>query len=131
MALQISIVIPTYRRGQVLVETVQHMLALSPAPAEIIVLDQTPEQSAPVKQALAAWEEAGAIRWLRLEQPSIPRAMNRGLIEACHRLVLFIDDDIVPEPELIAAHIAAHKVGPALTAGRVNPAWQEQGPFEG
>ena len=74
MSEQISIVIPTYRREQVLVDTVQYMLALSPAPAEIIVLDQTPEHTAHVKQALAAWHEAGAIRWLRLRTAVHPTA---------------------------------------------------------
>ena len=126
MSEQISIVIPTYRREQVLVDTVQHMLSLCPAPAEIIVLDQTPEHTKPVEQALAAWHEAGAIRWLHLSQPSIPRAMNCGLAEAQHNLVLFVDDDVVPESALIAAHIAAYKkTGATVIAGRVIQPWQE------
>jgi GT2 family glycosyltransferase len=123
---KVSAVIPTYRREQVLVDTLRYVLALSPAAAEILVLDQTPEHTAPVEQALSAWNASGAIRWLRLSPPSIPRAMNRGLAEARHDLVLFLDDDILPEPELIAAHIAAHETaGAALTAGRVIQPWQE------
>lgn len=33
---------PTYRRDQVLVDTVRDLLALDPPPAEILVLDQPP-----------------------------------------------------------------------------------------
>ena len=62
--------------------------------------------------------------------------MNRGLMEARERTVLFLDDDIRPEPGLIAAHFAAHAANPgALVAGRVIQPWEEgleasvEGPF--
>ena len=35
-------------------------------------------------------------------------ARNRGIEEARGTLVLFLDDDVVPAPDLIAAHVAAH-----------------------
>ena len=35
-------------------------------------------------------------------------ARNRGIEEARGTLVLFVDDDVVPAPDLIAAHVAAH-----------------------
>lgn len=124
--MNISIVIPTYGREQVLVGTVQHMLALSPAPAEILVLDQTQVHTEHVERALTDWHQSGTIRWLRLSKPSIPGAINLGLAEARHDLVLFVDDDVVPEPELIAAHITAYKrTGATLIAGRVIQPWQE------
>jgi len=65
------------------------------------------------------------MRWLRLKDPSIPAAMNRGLLEASHPIVLFVDDDIVPHSELVEAHLSAMgKTGAALVAGRVIQPWQ-------
>jgi GT2 family glycosyltransferase len=52
--------------------------------------------------------------------------MNEGLRLASHGLVLFLDDDILPEPDLIAAHVKAHRqTGAAIVAGRVLQPWHE------
>ena len=96
--LPISIVIPTYRRDSVLIATIKHLLDLDQTPAEILVLDQTEKHQEAVENTLRDWEMAGAIKLIRLAEPSIPRAMNRGLCEARQDIVLFVDDDIVPEP---------------------------------
>ena len=100
----ISIVVPTYRRETVLTATIGHLLELDPRPAEILVVDQTERHQEAVECALRNWEAAGAIRLVRLVEPSITRAMNRGLCEARQNSVLFVDDDIIPEPDLIQRH---------------------------
>ena len=136
LVLPISVVIPTYRREQVLVDTLAYLLALDPAPAEIIVVDQTEQHESNTDQQLQGMQEQHRIRWLRLDAPSIPKAMNRGLIEASEPMVLFLDDDIRPEPNLIAAHHAAQVAYPGtVVAGRVIQPWEEgmdvspEGPF--
>ena len=86
--ISVTVAIPTYRRDQVLVDTVRDLLALDPPPAEILVLDQTPEHTPEVAAALRDWDTAGHIRWLRLPEPSIPRAINRGLLDARHAISL-------------------------------------------
>ncbi|MFN3629341.1 MAG: glycosyltransferase family 2 protein [Casimicrobiaceae bacterium] len=122
----VSIAIPTYRRERVLVETIGYLLALSPPADEILVLDQTERHEPETEAALAGWAASGAIRWLRLPEPSIPKAMNQGLLHARGEIVLFLDDDIRPEPALVAAHRAAHEAHPgALIAGRVIQPWHE------
>ncbi len=104
---RISAIIPTYRREQVLLDTVNCLLRLDPGPAEILIVDQTREREAKTLEALTQWEKLGKIRWLRLAKPSITHAMNIGLKEARHDIVLFLDDDIIPDANLIAAHAAA------------------------
>jgi GT2 family glycosyltransferase len=122
----ISVAIPTYRREGVLLDTLRDLMALKPGPAEILVLDQTEQHEPATDEQLAAIHAAGHIRWIRLDLPSIPQAMNCGLLEATHDIVLFLDDDIRPEPELLAAHLAAHHAhGDVLVAGRVIQPWQE------
>jgi GT2 family glycosyltransferase len=125
-ALPVSIVIPTYRREAVLVQTVRALLAQQPAAAEIILVDQTERHDPATDAQLQDLAREGHIRWLRQGPPSIPRAMNRGLVEARHDFVLFLDDDIRPDPGLVAAHHAAHLAhGDVLVAGRVLQPWDE------
>jgi GT2 family glycosyltransferase len=98
------VAIPTFSREQVLLDTIAAVLRLEPAPAEILVVDQTPEHEPATTAQLEQWQAQGAIRWLRLAQPSIPKAMNVALREARSPVVLFLDDDVLPCPHLVAAH---------------------------
>jgi GT2 family glycosyltransferase len=51
--------------------------------------------------------------------------MNRGVLEARHQFVLFLDDDIIPNSGLVEAHVRAlEETGAALVAGRVIQPWQ-------
>lgn len=134
--LPLSIVIPTYRRDEVLVATAETLLTLHPEAAEILVLDQTERHTAETEATLGRLAAAGKIRWLRLTEPSITAAMNEGLRQASQEIVLFLDDDIRPEPGLLVSHVAAHAdSADGLVAGRVIQPWQEgvksadDGPF--
>lgn len=116
----VSVVIPTYQREGVLLDTIDYLLRLEPPPAEILIVDQTPEHERETALRLASLESAGEIRHLRLPEPSITRAMNVGLREARHEVVLFLDDDIVPDADLIAAHARSHSQGAhGIVAGQV------------
>lgn len=124
--LPVTIAVPTFRREGVLVDTLKALLSLRPPAAEIIVLDQTEQHEAPTQAFLAAQAASSRIRWLRLPKPSIPKAMNRGLVEASQPIVLFLDDDIRPEPGLVASHVAAHRAqADVLVAGKVLQPWDE------
>jgi GT2 family glycosyltransferase len=129
--LPISIVIPTYRREQVLIDTLQYLLALQPRAAEILLVDQTPRHEPQTERRLQELADAALVRWIRLPEPSITAAMNHGLQQASEALVLFLDDDIRPEPGLISAHCAAQDHAGGLVAGRVVQPWQEGVQFSG
>jgi GT2 family glycosyltransferase len=103
----LTVAIPTYGRGALVCETVEALLALSPPPAEILIVDQTPSHPEAVRARLDEFQRSGAIRLLRLEKPSIPHAMNVALREAKFNRVLFLDDDIIPDANLIGAHLNA------------------------
>jgi GT2 family glycosyltransferase len=116
----ISVVIPTYRRGTVLLETIEYLRALPVTADEVLVVDQTESHDHAVEARLRSLDEARHIRWLRLPTPSITGAMNHGLQEARAGVALFVDDDIVPGERLIEAHHMAHATGTArIVAGQV------------
>lgn len=107
----ITVAIPTYNRGALVVQTVERLFALDPPPEAIVIVDQSRERNEP----LLRWHEEGRIRLIRLERPSIPHAMNEALLAASTPLILFLDDDVEPSPGLCAAHMRGHQ-DPAIWA---------------
>lgn len=115
--LPVTVVIPTYNRNQILVHTLEHVLGFMPAAEAVIVVDQTVVHEPDTERRLQAWADAGRIRWLHMSPPSIPHAMNAGLRAASTEYVLFLDDDLIPRPDLVAAHVhAIRDVGAAGNA---------------
>lgn len=127
----ISIVIPTYGREKVLLETLQALLSLKDRAEEILVIDQTPVHDAPTTELLNAWHVTREISWIRRNQPGIPQAMNAGLLASHSEVVLFLDDDIEPVNELVQAHRRAHSERQvAAVVGQVIQPWQQATPLE-
>ena len=120
----ISVVIPTYLRERVLVETVEQMLQQLGPGDELLIIDQTEQHDSATLERLHQLHTEGSIRWVKQDPPSITAAMNRGLLEANREAVLFVDDDIIPEPSLLSAHRRVHAAGSrTLVAGRVIQPW--------
>jgi GT2 family glycosyltransferase len=103
----LTIAIPTYHRGAVLCDTIEHLLRLEPRAQEIVIVDQTPLHPPDVAARLAEYEATGAIRIVRRAEPSIPKAMNAALHHARSAHVLFLDDDVIPDRGLVGAHARA------------------------
>lgn len=134
---QVSIVIPTYHRGEVLLRTLEALAPQIKAGDEIVVVDQTPGHPEHVEASLSDLAEKGTIRWLRRDQPSITGSMNLGLVEANCDLVLFLDDDIIPSEGLVRRHAANYAdestwavVGQILQPGQT-PERSELPPYPG
>ena len=106
----LDIVIPTYQRGNVLLQTIEYLQAHSAVYTHLFVVDQTVyADDDPVAQQLQELAQQNIIHWLRLPEPSIPNAMNQGLLAAQSDVVLFLDDDIIPSQNLVAEHQAAYQ----------------------
>jgi GT2 family glycosyltransferase len=108
---KLSIVIPTYRREQVLVDTVTQLLPLITSldqPTELLIIDQTEQHHETTEKFLIDSCKSGLLHWLRLPNPHLTAAMNIGLLRARGEIVLYLDDDIIPHSDLLHAHIRAH-----------------------
>jgi GT2 family glycosyltransferase len=94
--LAVSIVIPTFMRERVLWDSVAALRTQMRDGDELLVIDQNePPLKAP--EGLAGdW-----LRLCRLETASLTRARNLGIGLAAHDRVIFLDDDIIPDPGLL------------------------------
>ena len=126
----VSIVIPTYGREQVLLNTVNSLLSLPFSADEIIIVDQSPAHDEPTTEQLEKWNQSRIIKLVRLPKPSIPHAMNTGLLQASNSVVLFLDDDIKAHEDLIEAHYKAQsQQSDHIIAGKVIQPWDQQSKF--
>lgn len=122
----ISVVIPTYNRGPVLLQTLNGLLCQNEAAAEIIVVDQTNYADGDqIAEQLMQLDAKCAITWLRLDQASIPAAMNQGLLVARSEYVLFLDDDVRFEADFIHQHRKVIEEYSAIAhVGQIIQPWQ-------
>jgi glycosyltransferase involved in cell wall biosynthesis len=125
----ISVVIPTYRREQVLVDTLHLVTPLLQPGDEMLVIDQTPVHGPQTEQALRELADAGVIRWVRRDKPNTCAAMNAGARLARGDVLLFLDDDVIPDTGLLEAHRVAmsRPDPPPAVCGQVLQPWH-QGP---
>lgn len=128
MIKNISVIIPTFKREQVLLDTLSLLIKQIKPGDEILVMDQTQTHESGVDEQLAAWNVGSAIRWMRLQEPSVTKSMNLGAIQAKNDLLLFLDDDIVSDSELLESHKKAYQDAQNsniwAVVGRVIQPWQ-------
>ncbi len=103
-------VIPTYNRCRSL-ERVLAALARQTVPAGsfevLVVADGCTDGTAACCRRLAATMPY-ALRLVEQPNDGPASARNLGVREARAPLIVFVDDDVVPDEELLAAHLAAH-----------------------
>src|SRR5262245_34731083 len=128
--IDVSIVIPTYRRPELLALTLASCLAQRGVEAEgleIVVVDNDPDQSARGTVAAAA-TRGGDIpcRYVAEARPGISHARNTGVAQASGRYIAFIDDDEEAAPGWLSALLATIRRGGAdLVVGPVYPRFAE------
>ncbi len=117
--MKVSLVVPTYGREQVLCETLAALLEQRYPDYELIVIDQTALHEPLTEQFLA--DNRRRMRHYRETRPSLPHARNLGLSLATGDVVLFVDDDVLPDDEHLIAHHARCYNDPKVgaVAGRV------------
>ena len=114
----ISLVIPTYQREQVLCATLRQVLELPSQPLEILVVDQTPQHEDATEAYLRSL--ADQITWIRAAVPGLPQARNLGLSRAHGDVILFVDDDVAIDSDLVAEHARCYRDETIVAvAGRV------------
>ena len=129
----LSVVIPTYNRGEILLNTIDILLNQDQLADEIFIVDQTYyDEGNNVAIELAQLHESNKITWIQLDKPSIPHAMNVGLHKAKSNYVLFLDDDVLFTPSFIAQHKLSQKQSNYHAyVGQILQPWQAEISLDG
>lgn len=102
--LRVALVIPTYNRDDILIDTLKGVFSQNPPADEVLVIDQSQEHTHEVQSQLDTWHKEGQIHYLHQSPPNLPSARNRALRETSCDVVIFIDDDVKLEPGFVKAH---------------------------
>ena len=103
--LKVSVILPSYRRFEPLLKTLEHLLVQQYPDFEIVLIDQNlawPEES---RDRFASVSKDPRVRWVRIKEPGVVKACNLAVKEASGELLLFLDDDVlIPHPYLLRLH---------------------------
>ncbi len=117
----LAVIIPTHNREAMLVRMLD-ALAAQTYPAGrfevILVCDGCTDNTYATLQSFKA-----PFRLRVVDQPSTgpAGARNRGVEQTHARVVLFLDDDILPQPTLLAEHMRFHDTANRVVIGRLLP----------
>lgn len=100
--MRVSVVIPTFRRGKSLARTLGALTAQALPAHEIIVVDQN--EAGWLENEVGADLSAAIVHWT--PQPNASAARNFGFVRSSGDLVLFIDDDLIPEPDFLSEGVS-------------------------
>ena len=118
--MEISIIIPTHDRKEVLLECLR-LLEEQSAPegsCEVIVVDDGSTDG--TGELLPSCQLRWPFTFIRQEHGGQAQARNRGIEAARGRLLLFIDDDVLAHPGLVEAHLALQRdAGDLIVRGPV------------
>ena len=103
----ITVIIPEYNRGEDLVATIESLIHCDRSKFDLVVVDQTKKHSDEVLSRLAELEAEFPMKWLRGVKPNLTRARNIGLKESSTAFVLYVDDDVLVEPDFICQYVKA------------------------
>jgi GT2 family glycosyltransferase len=106
---QASVIICTYRRDKVLMETVDQVLVQADGLAEVVIVDQKAQHDQATREYLRIKSDKDLIRYFNLEKAGLTHARNFGAAQARGALLLFCDDDVVLHPNWIREHIAMYE----------------------
>ena len=99
----VSIIIPTYNRGDLLLETIESCVRQERVSTEIIVVDDGSTDGS----VQLAKEKYPKLKLIKQENGGACRARNSGLAASSGKFIKFLDSDDLLAPNLLASQIKA------------------------
>lgn len=113
-----SIVIPTYQRRDMVCDTVRALTRIQYEGALelIVVIDGSSDGTA---EALAQINCPFPVKLIAQANGGIAHARNRGAEQASGEILLFLDDDMIAQPDLIEQHVRSYGEGADAVLGHI------------
>jgi GT2 family glycosyltransferase len=131
--LDVSVVIPAYNRSEALLETLLSLARVDYPPDrwEVVVVDDGSTDD--IERSVRTCSRHGRVpvRYLRQANCGPATARNRGAAAAQGSSLIFVDDDIVVDPDFISKHVDTLATNPGCwVLGRIiHPPELRQTPF--
>jgi glycosyltransferase involved in cell wall biosynthesis len=126
----LSVVIPTYNRCEslrVTLEALKRQETVEGGFEVVVVSDGAPDATDSLLVGWAAATLPFKVRPIFQENAGPARARNRGVEEAIGEVIVFLDDDVEPQPGCLSAHAERHRQDPKLVLiGPMSPDPQRQ-----
>lgn len=121
----VSVILVAHNRAESIPVVLSHLerQTFPPARCEVVVVDNASSDGTLDTVSRYACGAPICIRAVRLESGGEIAARNLGAREAAGRWLIFLDDDVIPGPALVEAHVAAQELhaGRACVHGVVAP----------
>lgn len=106
--MKISVVTPTYNRKEMLVRHLEALnrQSLDPSEFEVIVSDDGSTDG--TKEAVERFAARYTLRYYSQSNRGLAATRNLGLKHAAHDLILFLDDDVIPDEKCLEEHRRPH-----------------------
>lgn len=102
----VSVVVPTFRRFQPVLDTLAELLSQRYPRFEVVVIDQNPDWPPELSEARRTLAAESRVRWVRIERSGLALARNEGAMHATGEILLFVDDDVaLVDDDFIARHV--------------------------
>lgn len=126
-----SIVVCTYNRAASLQDTLAALAALQVAPErqwEILIVDNN-SRDATREVVTAAQRDWPRLRYVFEAAQGLSHARNRGIAETSGAVILFTDDDVLPEPDWLETTLAGlARYQADACGGYIAPIWESPPP---
>jgi glycosyltransferase involved in cell wall biosynthesis len=109
---EIAAILTTHNRAELLPRVLDGLArqSLDQTRFEVVVIDDGSSDATP--RVLAEWAPRLPLRSIRQNQAGLAAARNLGIFVARAPILVFLDDDDVAQPDLLAMHLAAHASHP-------------------
>lgn len=109
---ELSVLIASHNRRRLLHRCLDSLAAQTAAGGEFEVVVAADGASDGTPEMVERYEAPFQLRVLRLEKGGKAAAVNAAIESAQGSVCLFLDDDVIASPELVAGHLAAHREDP-------------------
>lgn len=119
----VSIILATRNRSSILNQTLRafEQLDLTSINLEIFVIDNGSTDN--TQTVLEQWTDRLPLKFWSESRPGKNICLNQGVAKACGDLLIFTDDDVIPDPDWVTRYVAAAEAWPEhkIFGGKIDP----------